>query len=59
MTTRDRNKGVTPLQQRLQKLEEEARADASCAKPGLEQDALLKKAGKANAVAEAAKRLKA
>ena len=55
--TGHRTKPTTSLQQRLIKFAEEARAAADQVEPGLEQDKLLQKARKAEAVAEAANRL--
>jgi hypothetical protein len=57
--SRNRNRPTTSLQERLRKFAEEARAAASRAKPGREQDVLLQKARKAETTADAAHRLKA
>ena len=57
--TSNRNRPATSLEQRLRKFAEEARAAASRAKPGREQEVLLQKARKAEATAEAAHRLNA
>jgi hypothetical protein len=55
----NRIRPATSLEERLLKFAEEARSAAGRAKPGREQDVLLRKAQKAEAVAEAATRLKA
>ena len=57
--SRNRNRPTTSLEERLLKFAEEAREAASRAKPGREQEALLQKARKAEATAEAARRLDA
>ena len=59
MMTRNRTRPSTSLEERLRKFVEEARAAAGRAKPGKEQEALLQKARKAEATAEAAHRLNA
>lgn len=55
---RDQTRLGTLLAERLQKLAEEARGAAADAGPGRERDILTKKADKAEAVAQAANRLK-
>lgn len=58
MVKRNRKAPTTTLEDRLLKFADEARAAASVTPPGLERDQLIRKAEKAEALGDAAERLR-